>query len=75
MNRLKAFMVSVNKIAEACKAGKAIFLFRPEIPPTAQFRRSYLVESRGCFAIVFEDESFECVPEGCEIPIAMVVPL
>ena len=39
------------------------------IPSTARFQHAYFDYERNVFVCLFEDESFEAIPEGCRFPI------
>lgn len=47
-------------VAAACPPGT--------IPESARFMHAYFDYERNVFVCVFEDDSFEVVPEGCVIP-------
>lgn len=39
------------------------------VPSTAKFQHAYFDYERNVFVCLFEDETFEPVPEGCRFPI------
>lgn len=39
------------------------------IPETANFFSAYFDQARNVFVVIYEDDSFEVVPEGAKVPI------
>ena len=62
MNRLQGISISgdaIGAIAATCE----------HVPLSAVFRHAYFDSERNVFVCVFEDDSFDEVPEGNKIPI------
>lgn len=59
--RIQGVSVTGEMIAAAFPEGK--------LPSTAKFSHAYFDSARSVFICVFEDDSFERLPEGCTLPI------
>jgi len=66
--RLKAWLVTGQAFAIVCRKHTVYIDVDSDIPDTAVFHTAYFDHLRGYFVCIFEDESFEEVLEGCEIP-------
>lgn len=60
MRNLQGVTVTSKAIASLCQTA---------VPESAKFLHAYFDGERNAFVCVFEDESFESVPEGCRFPI------
>ena len=69
IKRLRGVTVCGNVIAGLCKTGTAEIQVESLIPETARFHSSFFDYPRNCFICIFEDASFDEVPEGQEIPL------
>ena len=69
MRKLKGFIVSGEVVGEFCRNGRRAFTVSGPLPETAKFWSAHFDHSRNSFVCLFEDESFDSVPEGSTIPI------
>ena len=67
--RVKGFVVSGQSFVDLCKVGLMQWRVTEGAPSTARFRNAWFDAARQSFIVSLEDESFEDVPEGCEMPI------
>lgn len=59
---------SLNSLADLVTNGNKQISVATKLPKTAPYLRIIVNESRESLTVVFEDESFEVVPEGHQIP-------
>ena len=62
MRRTRGATVTGECIAEIARASG-------QVPKTAVFQYAYFNYERNVFVCVFDDKSFDVVPEGCSFPI------
>ena len=65
----------MKRIRGVTVTGEAIAAMIPaeQLPSTAEFLYAWFDYERGVFVCMFEDESFEPIPEGCRFPIDVAV--
>lgn len=72
MNRRKILWIRESRIADLfrkhCSSSVVFRWTQSGIPDTANLIFCYYSPERACFGFVFEDESFDPVPEGEEYP-------
>lgn len=49
-------------------SGDKVFSVDSDVPEDAKFIDAHYDPMFGCFRVYFEHESFQDIPEGCEIP-------
>lgn len=71
--RLKGVLIT-GRLLEMFLLSRTVNIkIQSSIPETATFYTAYFDHSRNAFVVFFEDESFDCVPEGELVPICNVV--
>ena len=69
--RLAGIIITGETVASIVRAGKRIIDVSSNVPATASFFTSYFDHSRNAFVAVFEDDSFDCIADGCLIPLVI----
>jgi hypothetical protein len=69
--RFMIFKISEDTVASLLRCdGKVFSVSASECPADAKVAGVFFDHPSGCFWIRMESQSFEPVPEGCQIPIA-----
>ena len=69
MRRLCGFWIGSEQIGTLAKGGTKTVFIRSSIPETARFLYASYDQGKRMFMCVFEDESFEPIPDGMDVPV------
>lgn len=67
--RLASLIITGDCVASLARAGRRSIDVSSPVPETASFFTSYFDHSRNAYVAIFEDASFDRVPEGAVIPL------
>lgn len=69
MRRLSGFWIGAEQVGTLAKGGTKTVFIHSRIPETARFLYASYDHGKRMFLCVFEDESFEPIPDGVDVPV------
>ncbi|KKL82274.1 hypothetical protein LCGC14_1986450 [marine sediment metagenome] len=68
-DRVMGVIITGEAVSALAREGKRTIEVSSGVPETATFFKSWFDHSRNFYVAAFEDESFDPVEAGCEIPL------